>query len=213
MSVGYTRETTRFREFGPLAGSTINLSYELSPSIGSFISRKTIEFDARKYLRVGGTSMLLATRLRGFSSTGDTPRLFGFGGNMELRGYNYLSFVGSKGFFANAELRIPLIDVMLTPIGLLGPVRGTVFGGMGGAHYPDEPFKFWTKEPGVSFVNDSLFGQPVEGRHLVDGRASFGVGVEAFLLGLPMHFDWSWLTDLKVRATSPRFQFWIGYDF
>ena len=212
-SVGYTRETTRFREFGPLAGSTINLSFEYSPKLGSFISRNTLEFDARKYLRVGGTSILLATRVRGFSSTGDAPRLFGFGGNMELRGYNYLSFVGSKGFFANAELRIPLIDVMLTPIGLLGPVRGTVFGGMGGAHYPDEPFRFWTKAPGVSFVNDSLFGQPVEGRRLVDGRASFGVGVQAFLLGLPMHFDWSWLTDLKVRATSPRFQFWIGYDF
>ncbi len=213
LSVGYTRETTRFREFGPLSGSTVNFSYEYSPKVSSFMSRKTLEFDARKYLRVGGTSMLLATRVRGFSSTGDSPRLFGFGGNMELRGYNYLSFVGSTGFFANAELRIPLINIMLTPIGLLGPVRGTVFGGVGGAHYPDEPFTFWTKDPGVSFVNDSLFGQAVEGRHLVDGRASFGVGVEAFLLGLPMHFDWSWLTDLKVRATSPRFQFWIGYDF
>jgi outer membrane protein assembly factor BamA len=213
LSIGFTRETTRFREFGPLAGSTINISFEMSPKIGSFIARNTLEFDARKYLRVGGTSMLLATRVRGFRSTGDQPRLFGFGGNMELRGYNYLSFVGSNGFFANAELRIPLIDVMLTPLGLMGPVRGTVFGGMGGAHYPDEPFKFWTKEPGVSFVNDPLFGQPVEGRRLVDGRGSFGVGIEAFMLGLPMHFDWSWLTDLRVRSSSPRFQFWIGYDF
>lgn len=213
LSIGYTRETTRFREFGPLAGSTVNVSFEFSPKLGSTIARNTLEFDARKYLRVGGTSMLLATRVRGFSSTGDQPRLFGFGGNMELRGYNYLSFVGSKGFFANAELRIPLIDVMLTPIGLLGPVRGTVFGGMGGAHYPDEPFKLWTKDPGVSYVNDPLFGQPVNGRRLVDGRASFGVGIQAFLLGMPMHFDWSWLTDLKVRSTSPRFQFWIGYDF
>jgi hypothetical protein len=102
---------------------------------------------------------------------------------------------------------------MLTPIGLLGPVRGTVFGNIGGAHYPDEPFQFWTKGAGVSYVNDPLFGQAVEGRRLVDGRASFGIGIQAFLLGMPMHFDWSWLTDLKVRSTSPRFQFWIGYDF
>jgi hypothetical protein len=213
LTIGYTRETTRFREFGPLAGSTVNLSFEYSPKVSSFLARNTVELDARKYLRVGGTSMLLATRVRAFSSTGDQPRLFGFGGNMELRGYNYLSFVGSKGFFANAELRLPLIEVMLTPIGLMGPVRGVVFGGVGAAHYPGEPFKFWTNEPGVSYVNDSLFGQPVEGRRLVDGRASFGVGVQAFMLGLPMHFDWTWLTDLKVRATSPRFQFWIGYDF
>jgi Tol biopolymer transport system component len=213
LSIGYTRETTRFREFGPLAGSTINVSYELSPKLGSFISRRTFEFDARKYMRVGGTSMLLATRVRAFSSSGDQPRLFGFGGNMEMRGYNYNSFVGSKGGFAAAELRIPLIDVMLTPIGLLGPVRGTVFGNVGAAHYPDEPFTFSTTGPGVSFVNDPLFGQQVDGRRLVDGRASFGVGVQAFLLGMPMHFDWSWLTDLKVRSTSPRFQFWVGYDF
>ncbi len=213
VTIGYTRETTRFREFGPLAGSTVNMSFEYSPPVGSFLSRNTLEVDARKYLRVGGTSMLLATRIRGFRSTGDQPRLFGFGGNMELRGYNYLSFVGSEGFFANAELRIPLIDVMLTPIGLLGPVRGTFFGGVGGAHYPGEPFKFWTNEPGLSFVNDPLFGQPVTGRRLVDGRGSFGVSIEAFLLGLPMHFDWSWFTDLQVRSTSSRFQFWIGYDF
>jgi outer membrane protein assembly factor BamA len=164
-------------------------------------------------MRVGGTSMLLAARFRGFRSTGSQPRLFGFGGDMTLRGYNYLSIVGSEGFFTNLELRIPLIDVMLTPIGLLGPVRGTVFGGMGGAHYPNEPFTFWTKDPGVSYVNDPLFGQPVDGRRLVDGRASFGIGVQAFLLGMPMHFDWSWFTDLQVRSSSSRFQFWIGYDF
>ncbi|MEO6401668.1 MAG: hypothetical protein ABIP62_06575, partial [Vicinamibacteria bacterium] len=213
LTLGYTRETTRFREFGPLSGSTINASYEYSPGVSSFLARRTLEFDARKYMRLGGTSMVFATRVRGFSSGGDQPRLFGFGGNMELRGYNYLSFVGSKGFFANAELRIPLIAVALTPIGLIGPVRGTFFGGLGGAHYPDEPFKFSTKGPGTSYVNDPLFGQQVDGRRLVDGRASFGVGIEAFLLGYPMHFDWSWLTDLKVRTSSPRFQFWIGYDF
>ena len=213
LSVGYTRETTRFREFGPLSGSTVNLSFELAPKIGSFISRKTVEFDGRKYLRVGGTSMLLATRVRAFASSGDQPRLFGFGGNMEMRGYNYLSFVGTKGFFANAELRLPLIEAMLTPIGLLGPVRGTVFGNIGAAKYPGQTFQFSTTGPGVSYVNDELFGQAVDGRRLVDGRASFGIGLQAFLLGMPMHFDWSWLTDLKVRSTSPRFQFWIGYDF
>jgi len=213
LSVGYTRETTRFREFGPLAGSTVNLRFEYSPGVSSFLSRKTIDFDARKYLRVAGTSMLLATRVRGYRSTGDQPQLFAFGGNMEMRGYDYRSFVGSEGFFAAAELRIPLIDLMATPIGVLGPVRGTVFGNVGGAHYPGQPFTFSTSGPGVSYVNDPLFGQAVDGRRLVDGRASFGVGIQAFLLGMPMHFDWSWLTDLQVRSTSPRFQFWIGYDF
>jgi hypothetical protein len=67
------------------SGSTINLSLELSPEAWFLRSLgNTVEFDARKYMRVGGTSMLLATRVRGFVlNSGDQPRLFGFGGNME----------------------------------------------------------------------------------------------------------------------------------
>jgi outer membrane protein assembly factor BamA len=212
-SVTYTRETTRFREFGPLSGSTANLRFEYAPGINGLISRRTFDFDVRKYMRVGGTSMLLATRLHAYVSRGDQPQLFAFGGNMEMRGYDYYSFVGSEGIYANAELRIPLIDVMATPIGLLGPVRGTVFGNIGGAKYPGQPYDFWTTDPGVSYVNDPLFGQPTDGLRLVDGRASYGIGLQAFLLGMPMHFDWSWFTDLQVRSLNSRFQFWIGYDF
>ena len=77
-------------------------------------------------------------RARGFYSTGDNPDFFYFGGNMELRGYPYLRFSGNQGFFANAELRIPLIDLAATPIGLIGPLRGTVFIGIGGARFNDE---------------------------------------------------------------------------
>ena len=56
------------------------------------------------------------------------------------------------------------------------------------------------------------FGEPVSGFHLVDGRASFGVGLQLFFLGYPLHFDWTRLTDLKVHSKT-RFDFWIGYDF
>ena len=51
-----------------------------------------------------------------------------------------------------------------------------------------------------------LFGEPVSGFHLVDGRASYGIGLQFFFLGYPLHFDWSKLTDLKVvsdMAGSP----------
>ncbi len=37
----------------------------------------------------------------------------------------------------------------------------------------------------------------VTGFRLVDGRASYGFGLESFLLGFPMHFDWSWKTLLN----------------
>ena len=117
------QETTIFREFGPLSGSTMRLSYEVAPKIGSTLSRQTFDGDARKYFRLGGTG-LLALRARGFKSWGDSPDFTYFGGNSEMRGYDYLSFIGQNAFFVNAELRFPLIEAMATPIGVLGGVRG-----------------------------------------------------------------------------------------
>jgi outer membrane protein assembly factor BamA len=205
-------ETTRFREFGPLSGHTYSLGVQYSPSFGGALSRTTLDGDVRKYFRIGGGAVF-AARLRGFHSSGDQPDVFYFGGNMELRGYPYLGFAGNKGFFANLEFRFPLIDLMKTPLGILGPVRGTLFAGMGGAHFKGEPWEFASSDPGRSYVNDPVFGEPVDGFHLVDGRASFGIGLQFFFLGYPLHFDWSKLTDLKVTSNNTRFDFWVGFDF
>ena len=99
---------------------------------GSLLSRQTFDGDARHYLRLGGSG-LLATRIRGFKSIGDFPDFQYFGGNSELRGYDYLQFAGQNIVFANAELRFPLIEAALTPIGVVGGVRGVFFAGIGGA--------------------------------------------------------------------------------
>ncbi len=67
----------------------------------------------------------------------------------------------------------------------------------------------------------------VSGFRLVDGRASYGIGLETFLLGFPMHFDFSWKTlfnksweDALFASAgghsafrNMKFAFWIGYDF
>jgi Tol biopolymer transport system component len=212
LGLALVSETTRFREFGPLSGHTYSLGVQYSPAVGATLGRTTLEGDVRKYFRIGeGT--VFATRIRGFRSTGDRPDFFYFGGNMELRGYPYLSFAGNEGFFANLEFRFPLIDLMKTPIGILGPVRGTLYGGIGGARFKGDPFDFATRQAGTSYVNDPVFGEPVSGFHLVDGRASFGIGLQFFFLGYPLHFDWSKLTDLKVTSKGTRFDFWVGYDF
>jgi hypothetical protein len=220
LSIGLTQETTRFREFGPLTGSTFSVGFEYAPSLGGArsLSRTTVDGDFRKYMRLGGT-LVFATRIRGFKSSGDNPGIFYFGGNMELRGYPYLSFAGHEGFFANAELRFPVIELAKTPIGIIGPLRGTLYFGVGGSRFKGQPFRFSTRQAGTSFVKFDLndpttyFGEPVgSGFRLVDGRASYGVGLQLFFLGYPLHFDWSKLTDLKV-TTNSRFDFWIGYDF
>src|SRR5205814_6844639 len=67
----------------------------------------------------------------------------------------------------------------------------------------------------------------ISGFRLKDGRASYGVGLETFALGFPIHFDWSWRTLFNkdwedvvfagdggsAAFRKPRFAVWIGYDF
>src|ERR1700730_1256906 len=130
----FIQETTVFREFGPLAGNTMRLAYTFAPKFGGTLSRQTLDGDARYYMRIG-TSGVFATRIRAFTSTGDFPDFTYFGGNSEMRGYDYLSFLGSNALFANAELRFPLIEAALTPIGVIGGVRGVFFINGGGAWF------------------------------------------------------------------------------
>ncbi len=95
LGVTFVQETTVFREFGPLAGNTMRLSYEVAPKIGNTLSRQTADVDARYYQRLGGSG-LLALRARGFKSWGDAPDFMYFGGNSEMRGYEYLEFLGDE---------------------------------------------------------------------------------------------------------------------
>jgi hypothetical protein len=235
IGAAFVQETTIFREFGPLSGSTMRLSYEVAPKIGNSLSRQTLDGDARKYYRLGATG-LLALRARGFKSWGSNPDYTFFGGNSELRGYEYLSFIGQNAFFTNAELRFPLIDAMATPIGVLGGIRATLFAGVGGAGFEGTPFKVFTNSssietPIVGFdANEQpIHGAPVpvSGPRLVDARASYGISLATFALGFPVHFDWSWKTlmnkqweDVVFAQTGGseafrkvKFSMWIGYDW
>ncbi len=212
-SVRLVEETTKFASFGPLDGQTFSVGAEMAPPIGGLLSRYTLNADLRKYFRLGSTDTLLALRLYGFYGRGDNPAIQYFGGNNELRGYPYYSFTGNQGFYGNVELRFPIVNLALTPIGLIGPVRGTFFFNFGGAHYKDQPYKWATNDEGFSYVNDPVFGEKVSGFRLVDGRASFGFGLQVFVLGYPMHFDWSRLTDMQKISDTTRFDWWIGLDF
>jgi hypothetical protein len=240
LGITFVQETTVFREFGPLAGNTMRVSYEVAPKIGNTLSRQTVDTDLRYYQRLGGSG-LLALRARGFKSWGQSPNFLYFGGNSEMRGYDYLQFVGQNAGFLNAELRFPFIEAMLTPIGILGGVRGVFFANVGGANWEGQPYKFFSRDsevytPIVGYdINNvtqtvtPVFGVPrvIDGIRLVDGRASYGVGLETFALGFPIHFDWSWKTlfnrdweDALFAANGgssafrkAKFAVWIGYDF
>ena len=251
IGLSLVNETTIFREFGPVAGRTFKVSYDASPPFGSsWLSRQTADLDIRQYLRIGSTGVF-ATRFKGFKSWGRNPDFNYFGGNSEMRGYEYLEFIGNQGFFANAELRFPLIEAMLTPIGVLGGLRGAFFVNLGAAGFNGQPLNVLTTrtetfQPVVGYdlnpdnSTTPRLGEPIElsGLRLVNGRASYGLSLQSFLLGFPMHFDFSWRTlfnrtyeDALYRACyqsslttvdcvpngsafrKMKFDFWIGYDF
>ena len=244
--INFIQETTVFREFGPIAGNTMRFGFQYAPSVGPFLGKQTVDTDLRYYLRMGETG-LLALRGRGFMSFGDFPDFTYFGGNGEMRGYEYLEFIGHDAAFFNAELRFPLIEAMLTPIGVLGGIRGAFFFNLGGASLKGTPFQAYLRSPElvtptVGFRQDPLTGQfeevlgdpvRVSGFRLVDSRASYGLGLTTFVIGLPLHFDWSWRTLFNEQWENvlfayegglagdtgssvfrkPKFDFWIGYDF
>jgi len=189
-------ETTRFSYYGPNSGHTFRLSagkyFKLfSKSLDAY----TLEADVRKYVRLDNNS-LLAFRLSGFYSGGANALLFWTGGNNTLRAVDFRSLAGNQGFFFNAELRFPLVHAALTPIGVLGPLRGVFFFDLGGLWFNDQPYRIFEK-----------------GKFkLQDGLSSYGYGIEFFLFGYPMHFEWVWRTDFKDKRYNG-INFWIGYDF
>jgi outer membrane protein assembly factor BamA len=224
-----------------MAGSTVRVAYEASPHISnSWVSRQTVDIDGRYYMRLAANGVF-AMRFRGLKSWGNSPSYMSYGGNSEMRGYEYLQFVGNKAWFANAELRFPLVEAMLTPFGVIGGLRGVLFFDIGNAGYNVAPADFITNKtevvtPILGYQQIDIFGNiapvygpPVQitGLRLVDGRASYGIGLESFLLGFPMHFDWSWKTlfnrtweDVLFAPyggsnwfRKSKFSFWIGYDF
>ena len=226
----------------------MRFSYDVAPKIGSTLSRQTFDADARYYQRIA-SSGVLALRARGFKSIGEFPDYMYFGGNSEMRGYQYLEFIGQNVAFANAELRFPIIEAALTPLGVIGGVRGVFFANVGGGWFNGQGFKFATSEAErfptivdyqrdaagrittdpVTLLPTPIYGadQAVSGFRLRDGRASYGLGLETFALGFPIHFDWSWRTLFNkgwedvlfaseggsAEFRKPQFAVWIGYDF
>ena len=234
------QETTVFRQYGPLSGNTLRAGYTFAPPAGSFLlSRQTVEVDGRTYLRLGENGVL-AFRAQGFKSWGDFPDFKFFGGNNELRGYDYYQFIGHNVLIANLELRFPLIEAMATPLGVLGGVRGTFFLNFGTASFNSTGYDAFSTKDTVARGVDSLCSTKtsrgpavlrtpvaVSGLRLINGRASYGFGLTTYAIGFPIHIDWAWRTmfnrtweDLvfALEGGSDEFRrvrvsLWIGHDF
>ena len=221
----------------------MRLAYDTSPKIGKTLSNQTGDLDARKYIRLGANGVF-AVRARVFKSWGAAPNYTYFGGNSEMRGYDYREFIGQKAFYSNAELRFPLVNAMATPLGVVGGIRGVFYFNLGGAALNDQCSYASTSNTGPGCLGFKLYDRGTQtisiqtsptskknytfnGFRLIDSRASYGIGLETFALGFPVHFDWSYRTlfnkgweDYLFSSAGGsaawrkvRFAAWIGYDF
>ena len=123
--------------------------------------------------------------------------LFWMGGDNTIRASRYAGLTGNHGFHFNAEFRFSIIHLAATPLGLIGPVRGAFFFDMGGSWYRGQEFRMFQEGGGLG---------------LQDGLSSYGFGIQAFLFGVPMHFEWVRKWDFK-KSSYYGFNFWIGLDF
>jgi outer membrane protein assembly factor BamA len=108
-----------------------------------------------------------------------------------------MGFSGSRAFFANTELRFPLVDALKFPKISPFRLRGLLFFDIGAAWYADQEFKF--------FEDDEF--------RLATPRASFGFGISMNLGFFDLNFTFSKLTDLKDVSGGLEVDFYLGQTF
>ena len=89
LGVNFVRETTVFREYGPLAGDTMSLGYEYAPELAAACSRAR-RSTATPATTCGSAPTACWPSAPAATSWGDFPGYLYFGGNSEMRGYDYL---------------------------------------------------------------------------------------------------------------------------
>jgi len=204
LNLAWVHDTADYEYFGPLSGSRLRIGGNYAPDFNpgqtpgadGHTLTAGVNADLRFYLKVFQRS-LFAIRLYGAHSVGNFPDIYYFGGLDTLRGLDYASAIGNTIGYANFEYRFPLIDLLAFPIGGFQGIRGRVFFDIGGAALKDQNFKFWDSS----------------NHRLIDGIASYGFGFEINLLGLPLHWDFARLTDLKSVKSSFKTAFYIGPVF
>jgi len=216
-SLSLVGETTRFKFYGPTSGNTFMISLSQSiPVSSSFFQNTNVHVDLRHYLNIGA-EMLFAFRFEGFASRGKHPFYYYFGGNNQVRSANYANIIANEGWFANVELRFPLINAASTIIGQIGPIRGVFFFDIARSKVKGYSAKFYTFTGEYENVNGVISPVFLE----LDAIGSFGYGFEFFLLGIPLHLEFvKKLEFLDITKpynyqTRGKFEtkFWIGFDF
>ncbi len=158
--------------------------------------------DYRRYFPIG-SRVNVAFRGWGHVGSGEAQTPIYFGGLDTVRGFDFRSIAGDRGFYTNLELRVPILAQL--PLYFLNAQRLStwVFLDVGGAYFRD--------------VHEDVAREPwtcYEDGKLQDCVSSYGFGISVDLFGLPFNWAfskrWNFEEDLTDSfATS----FWIGPRF
>jgi len=196
LSAALVSDTTIFSSFGAVSGHRVRLSGSYAPDLDeSGTLATTFSLDARKYVPLTRRSNL-AFRLFGYHSSGNFPDPFFLGGLDTIRGYETYEFSGHRGFYANVEVRFPLIDQLSFPLLQFQGIRGVVFLDIAGSWFKGDDFELW---------ND-------DDNRLEDAIAAYGWGLTVRLAGLSLNWDFARRTDFDQTGDFET-TFWIGRRF
>ena len=207
-------ETTRFREFGPLSGHTYSIGAQLLARLGRAAGAADASRSTPASTSASAAAGCWPAGSRGSSPEGKPPTSSTSAATWSCAGTPTCPSWAPRGSSPTSSCASRSSTPWPRRSGCSAPCAGRSTAAIGGAKIRgDRTYEFSTSEPGTSYVRDPVFGEPVSGFRLIDGRASYGMGLQFFFLGYPMHFDWTKLTDLKVTTPGWKFDFWIGYDF
>ena len=228
-------------QYGPAQGKRFSVSALYGAHVSGDTEGDILQYnlDFRTYKQLTRRSTL-AWRVGSTYGAGDRVSIRAFGGINQLRGFEYREFFGSKIAWSNLELRFPLLEALPFTFGNLGPVRGFLFFDVGAASLPDDLFydpEYFQGFGGVRIDPATSESVPFsfwdgENNRLQDGRASYGFGLQAYILGLQMNWSWARRLDYtqyeldfgggtvpiginktKANKGGTRMDFYIVFDF
>lgn len=227
-SVRYVHDDVLYGMYAPKMGTRYFVELKTAPKLfadaGGFLSFTT---DIRSYQSISNY-LTFALRLSAGASFGPRPQSFMLGGlenwinrtslnglspipfetpedfafmnlQMPMRGYGFAQLRGSKVALLNAELRFPIFAVLAAgpmPIFIQG-IMGNIFFDMGTA-FNDNFEATAFDQYGNKAYKDLLI--------------SSGVGLRAYVLGLPLKMDVAW-RKLYENWSKPEYLFSLGFDF
>ncbi len=176
VGLGFSRDTVQFKEFGPWAGSGVDLQVQYLPDLkdGGNLAVTTMA-QLRQYVPIS-RRVLFAFRELGIFSSGNLPNYDSASGYDRLRAYPYGYIYGNDAWVFNAEFRFPLIDTIVFPFLQFGGIRGRIFYDLGGAWSKGQTFQLWNSQE----------------RNFQDALADYGAGFSFFFFGIPFNIDFVW---------------------